>query len=78
MSFREVKYKVHSTSKVDAVVKLAVRTQLAVTRYGVFESIISFKQCYNNALNAYNDQKNPAMKPEDVAIDYFSKLDNGR
>ena len=51
--------------------KLATRTQLAATRQGAFESIISFKQHYNNALKAYNDQKNPVMKPEDIAMDFF-------
>jgi hypothetical protein len=45
-------------------------------RQGVFKSIISFKQRYNNALKAYNDQKNPVMKPEDIAMDFFSRLDN--
>jgi hypothetical protein len=56
---------------VEAVMKLATRTQLAATRQGAFESIISFKQHYNNALKAYNDQKNPVMKPEDIAMDFF-------
>jgi hypothetical protein len=51
----ELKHKVHSSSKVEAVMKLAARNQLASTRQGAFESIISFKQCYNNALKAYND-----------------------
>lgn len=58
--------------------KLAARTQVASTRQGAFESIISFKQRYNNALKAYNDRKNPVMKPKDIAMDFFSKLDNGR
>ena len=40
----EVKHKVHSASKVEVVVKLAARTQLATTRQGAFESIIAFKQ----------------------------------
>jgi hypothetical protein len=74
----ELKHKDHSSSKVEAVMKLAARTQLAATRQGAFESIISFKQHYNNALKAYNDQKNHVMKPEDIAMGFFSKLDNGR
>jgi hypothetical protein len=40
----ELKHKIHSSSKVEAVMKLAARTQLAATRQGAFESIISFKQ----------------------------------
>jgi len=47
-------------------------------RQGAFEYIISFKQRYNNALKAYSNQKNPVMKPEDIAMDFFSKLDNRR
>jgi hypothetical protein len=73
----ELKHKVHSSSIVEALMKLATRNQLAAMRQGAFECIISFKQGYNNALKAYSDQKNPVMKPEDIAMDFFSKLDNG-
>jgi hypothetical protein len=62
----EVKHKVHSASEVEAVVKLATRTQLVTTRQGAFESIIAFKQRYTNALKA------------NKAMDFFSKLDNAR
>jgi hypothetical protein len=67
----ELKHKVHLSSKVEAVMKLAARTQLAEKRQGAIESIISFKQHYNNALKAYNDQKNPVMKPKDIAMDFL-------
>jgi len=40
----KMKHKVHSSSKVEAVMKLAARTQLAATSQGAFESIISFKK----------------------------------
>ena len=46
----ETKHKVHSASEVEAVVKLAARTQLASCRQGAYESIVTFKQRYNNAL----------------------------
>ncbi len=74
----ELIHKVLSSSKVEVVMKLAARTQLAATRQGAFELIISFKKRFNNALKAYNDQKNLMMKPEDIAMDFFRKLDNGR
>jgi hypothetical protein len=48
----ELKHKVRSSSEVEAIMKLAARNQLASTRQGAFESIISFKQRYNNALKA--------------------------
>ena len=35
-----MKHKVHSSSKVEVVMKLAARTQLAATRQGAFESMI--------------------------------------
>ena len=65
-------------SKVEAVVKLEARTQLAACRQGAYESIVAFRQRYNNALKLYHDQKNPRMSDEDIAMDFFSKLDNGR
>ena len=73
----ELKHKVHSSSEVEAVVKLPARNQFASTRQGAFESIMSFKQRYNDELKAYNNQKNPELRPEDIAMDFFSKLDNG-
>jgi hypothetical protein len=66
----EAKHKVHSASKVEAVVKLAARTQLASCQQGAYESIVNFKQRYNNALKSYHDQKNPMMSDEDIAMDY--------
>jgi hypothetical protein len=72
----ELKHKVHSASEVEAIVKLAARTQLAMTRQGAFESIVAFKQRYTNALKAYKDQKNPELSKVDEAMDFFSKLDN--
>ncbi len=74
----ELKHKVHSTSKVEAVVKLAARTQLAMMRQGAFESIVAFKKRYTNALKVYKDQKNPDLSKVDEAMDFFSKLDNTR
>jgi hypothetical protein len=74
----EQKHKVYSASEVEAVVKLAARTQLMMTRQGAFESIIAFKQRNTNALKAYKDQKNPELSKEVAAMDFFSKLDNTR
>jgi hypothetical protein len=47
-------------------------------RQGAFESIISYKQRYNNALKAYHDQGNPTKDGADQAMDFFHGLDNGR
>jgi hypothetical protein len=74
----EEKHRVHSTSKVAAIVKLEARNQLQNMRQGAFESIISYKQRYNNALKAYHDQGNPTKDGADQAMDFFHGLDNGR
>jgi hypothetical protein len=55
----EEKHKVHSTSEVAAVIKLEARNQLQNLRQGGFESIISYKQRYNNALQAYYQSAKP-------------------
>jgi hypothetical protein len=72
------KHRVHSTSKVAAVVKLEARNQLQSLKQGGFESIISYKQRYTNALKAYHDQGNPTKDDSDQAMDFFHGLDNGR
>lgn len=74
----EQKHKVHSASEVAIVVKLESRTQLQNIRQGSYESIISYKQRYTNALRAYHEQKNPEKEPVDQAMDFFHGLDNGR
>jgi hypothetical protein len=72
------KHRVHSTSEVAAVVKLEARNQLQSLRQGGFESIISYKQHYTNALKAYHDQGNSEKDDSDQAMDFFHGLDNGR
>jgi hypothetical protein len=72
------KHRVHSTSEVAAVVKLEARNQLQSLKQGGFESIISYKQRYTNALKAYHDQGNPMKDDLVQAMDFFHGLDNGR
>ncbi len=74
----EETHKVNSVSKVEAVTKMSARNAYQVIRQGHYESIISYKEQFSNALKAYNDQKNPAMEDEDIAMDFFRGLDNGR
>jgi len=45
---------------------------------GPYESIISYKERFNSALKAYQDQDNPAMEEKDIAMDFFRSLDNAR
>ncbi len=50
-------HKVYSQCEVESIVKLAARTHLQLIRQGGFESIISYKQRFTNALQAYHDQR---------------------
>jgi hypothetical protein len=72
------KHKVHSASEVGQIVKLSTRQLYCSMRQGSFESIISYKERFNSALAAYKDQGNPNMQDEDIALDFFSGLDNAR
>jgi hypothetical protein len=47
-------------------------------RQGGFESIISYKERFDSTLAAYKDQGNPKMADEDIALDFFSGLNNAR
>jgi hypothetical protein len=72
------KHKVHSASEVGQIVKLSARQLYRSMRQGSFESIISYKERFNSALAAYKDQENSNMQDEDIALDFFSGLDNAR
>jgi hypothetical protein len=72
------KHKVHSASEVGKIVKLSARQLYKTMRQGDFESIISYKERFNSALAAYKDQGNLKMADEDIALDFFSGLDNAR
>jgi hypothetical protein len=74
----EDKHRVHSTSKVAAIVKLDVRNQLKNLKQGAFESIITYKKRYNDALKAYHDHGNPTKDGAEQVMDFFDRLDNGR
>jgi hypothetical protein len=74
----EETHKVNTISKVIAVTKLAARKTYKGTRQGNFESIIAYKQRFNAALKTYNDQKNTAIEEVDIAMDFFSGLDDAR
>jgi hypothetical protein len=47
-------------------------------RQGGYESLISYRERYDAALTAYQDQGNPALNTMDQAMDFFDGLDNGR
>ena len=71
-------HKVTSISRVEDITKLAARTTSQNMRQGPYESIITYKECFDNAKKAYEDQGNPVMGDVDIAMDFFKGLDNNR
>jgi len=65
----EDKHRGHSTSEVAAIVKLEARNQLKNLKQGAFESIITYKKRYNDALKAYHDHGNPMKDRAEQAMD---------
>ena len=45
---------------------------------GPYEFIITYKEWYDNAKKAYEDQKKPILVDKDVAIDIFRGVDDAR
>jgi hypothetical protein len=74
----EDKHRVHSNSKVATIVKLEARNQLKNLKQGAFESIITYKIRYNDALKAYHDHGIPPKDGMELAMDFFDGLDHGR
>jgi len=72
------KHKVHSASEVEEIVKLSARQMYRNVRQGAYESIISYKERFDNALAVYNEQQNAELEDKDVAMDFFRGLDNAQ
>jgi len=47
-------------------------------RQGPYETIIQYKERFDNAKKSYEEQGNPPMEDVDVAMDFFKGLDNNR
>jgi hypothetical protein len=74
----EEMHKVHSISKVAAVMRKAARNEYMNCKQGAYETIVTYRERFDNVLRAYVDQENPDIEPVDVAMDFFYGLDNGR
>ena len=72
----EETHKVNTISKVEVITKLAARNTYQTIRQEPYELIISYKERFNSAHKAYQDQDNPAIEEEDIAMDFFRSLDN--
>ena len=67
-----------SKSENQEVIKTRVRNGYQQVRQGAFESIIGYKERFDEALHLYNDYGNPNMDEKDVAMDFFTRLDEAR
>ncbi len=74
--FVEKKHKVHTASEVKEVTKLTARANYQMIQQGGYESIIAFKERFNFALKAYEDQGNKKLDDPHIAMDFFRGLDN--
>ena len=71
-------HQVASVSKVASVVKKAARDNYASMRQGQYETIITYKERFDAAVEAYNDMENPEMSDRDIAMDFLNGLDDNR
>ena len=71
-------HKVNSISQVASITKLTARSTYQQIHQGAYESIITYKERFTNALKAYEEQGNVKLSDEDIAMDFFRGLDNGR
>jgi hypothetical protein len=71
-------HKVATTTNVESVVRLETRSRYQKIRQGTYESIVSYKERFDEVLEAYNDMENPEMADEDIAMDFFNGLDDAR
>ena len=74
----EATHKISTISKVAATTNLAARSTYYSMRQGAYASIITYKERFDNAKKAYEDQDNPKLVDKDVAMDFFRGLDDTR
>jgi hypothetical protein len=74
----EETHKVFTISRIAAVVKKTARKEYQLMHQGPYESIITYKERFDIALKAYEDQDNANLEETDVAMDFFDGLENAR
>jgi hypothetical protein len=74
----EETHKVFTNSRIAAVVKKTARKEYQFMHKVPYESIITYKERFDIALKAYEDQDNADLEESDVAMDSFNGLDNAR
>jgi hypothetical protein len=74
----EETHKVFTISIIAAVIKKTARKEYQLMHQGAYESIITYKEHFDIALKAYQDQENAQLDEPDVAMVFFDGLDNAR
>jgi hypothetical protein len=73
----EETHKVFTISRIAAVIKKSAWKEYQTMHQGPYESIITYKERFDIALRAYQEQENAEILQPDIAMDFFDGLDNG-
>ena len=74
----EATHRVGVTSRIPAVLKSESRRAYQAVAQSTYESIVRFKERFDDLLANYKDQRNPEMEEADIAMDFYRALDNSR
>lgn len=67
----ESTHKINTIIKVESVTKqMAARMAHQQMRQGTYESIITYKECFNNTLKTFINQGKPSMGQKDIVTDF--------
>ena len=74
----EATHRVGIDSRIPAVLKAESRRAYQTCAQSTYESIVTFKERFDDLLANYLEYENPEMLEEDVAMDFYRALDNSR
>ena len=74
----EVTHRVATASRIPAVQKGESRRSYQACAQSTYESIVKFKERFDDLRESYVEHGNPEMDEEDVAMDFYRALDNSR
>jgi hypothetical protein len=74
----ETTHRVGIASRIPAVLKAESRRAYQSCMQSTYESIVKFKERFDDLLANYVEHDNPVMDEDDVAMDFYRALDNSR
>jgi len=74
----EATHRVGIASRIPAVLKAESRRAYQACAQSTYESIVVFKERFDDLLSSYEEHGNPEMDADDVAMDFYRALDNSR